>query len=439
MTRKVVSRPAFSVLLVLGLTVASRAADLEPLRYGPAGEAGPVVDLGVGLWAWPLPMDYDQDGDLDLVVSCPDVPFKGTYLFENPGGSVAERKFPVFLPPRRLGPGYTNIRPSYVGADAHRASVRLLTPAAELHWENGELSAKGARRPFIRRRTSLAWGRSCGPTSGSLADYDGDGRLDLIVGVGDWTDYGWDNAFDAQGHWTRGPLHGYVYLLRNHGIERAARVRSSPRQDRGRRQARSTSTACPRRTWPISTATAIWTSSAASSSTSSPSSRTSARGPSPSYAAGRRLPHEAGKPLAMRPLDDRARGRSTGTATATWTWSSARRTGGWRWWKHGPGRSTRSCPTSSRRSSSASRPTTLKFGALVTPVGCRLGRRRRRGPGLRQHGRLRGLDREPRRRLPAALGRRRSCWRPAGSRSASRRARTGRSRGPARRSGDTPR
>ena len=49
------------------------------------------------------------------------------------------------------------------------------------------------------------------------ADYDGDGRFDLIVGVGDWADYGWDNAFDDQGRWTRGPLHGYVYLLRNTG------------------------------------------------------------------------------------------------------------------------------------------------------------------------------------------------------------------------------
>jgi hypothetical protein len=45
-------------------------------------------------------MDYDHDGDLDLVVSCPDVPSRGTYLFENPGGSGPERKFPVFLPPR---------------------------------------------------------------------------------------------------------------------------------------------------------------------------------------------------------------------------------------------------------------------------------------------------------------------------------------------------
>src|SRR6516165_4099747 len=88
---------AFSVLLASGLADPLRAADLEPLRYGPTARAGPVVDLGVGLWAWPLPMDYDHDGDLDLVVSCPDVPFRGSYLFENPGGSGTGGRFPVFL------------------------------------------------------------------------------------------------------------------------------------------------------------------------------------------------------------------------------------------------------------------------------------------------------------------------------------------------------
>jgi hypothetical protein len=48
-------------------------------------------------------------------------------------------------------------------------------------------------------------------------DYEGDGDLDLIFGVGYWGDYGWDDAFDEQGRWTRGPLHGYVYLIENKG------------------------------------------------------------------------------------------------------------------------------------------------------------------------------------------------------------------------------
>ena len=50
-----------------------------------------------------------------------------------------------------------------------------------------------------------------------VVDYDGDGKTDVIVGVGDWTDYGWDNGYNAQGVWTKGPLRGFVYFIRNEG------------------------------------------------------------------------------------------------------------------------------------------------------------------------------------------------------------------------------
>jgi hypothetical protein len=217
MLQDMLLRASFAILTATGLAGVSGAADLEPLRYVPAGEAGPVVDLGVGLWAWPLPMDYDHDGDLDLLVSCPDVPFRGTYLFENPGGTGSGRKFPVFLPPRRLGTGYANIRPSYVGRDARRASVRLLIPAAELHWDGDSLPAAPDATPLYPGENLVGPGARLRANQWHLADFDGDGRLDLIVGVEDWADYGWDNAFDASGRWTRGPLHGWVYLIRNHG------------------------------------------------------------------------------------------------------------------------------------------------------------------------------------------------------------------------------
>ena len=48
-------------------------------------------------------------------------------------------------------------------------------------------------------------------------DWEADGDLDLVVGVGDWTEYGWDDAYDSAGNWTNGPLHGYVYLALNDG------------------------------------------------------------------------------------------------------------------------------------------------------------------------------------------------------------------------------
>lgn len=49
------------------------------------------------------------------------------------------------------------------------------------------------------------------------ADYDGDSRPDLIVGIEDWSYYGWDNAWSLDGKWTNGPLHGFVHVFRNAG------------------------------------------------------------------------------------------------------------------------------------------------------------------------------------------------------------------------------
>ncbi|NBX35570.1 VCBS repeat-containing protein, partial [bacterium] len=65
--------------------------------------------------------------------------------------------------------------------------------------------------------------------------FDGDGKVDLVVGVGDWTDYGWDNAYDAQGRWTRGPLRGFVYVVRNEGTNEAPRYAAPVKLDAGGR------------------------------------------------------------------------------------------------------------------------------------------------------------------------------------------------------------
>lgn len=172
---------------------------LERVKYN---HPGLVVDLAVGLWAWPMPMDFDGDGDLDLVVSCPDVPYNGTYVFENPGGS----KTPVFKAGRRISGGMHNVMVSYV-----EGKPRVLSPGAEYP----EFLSSGLEHGKKLPVSPKVHPNNVRANQWRYADYDGDGRLDLIVGVGDWTEYGWDDAFNAQGQWTRGPLHGYVYLLRN--------------------------------------------------------------------------------------------------------------------------------------------------------------------------------------------------------------------------------
>jgi glycerophosphoryl diester phosphodiesterase len=163
-----------------------------------------VVDLGVGLWAWPLPMDYDSDGDYDLLVACTDKPYEGTWYFENRDGDVA---MPVFEAGVRIGPAHRDFMPSYVDdevlflsrnkkiVDVSTGESAEIYPVEKIHNPDG--------------RTRANQWRYC--------DYDANGALDLIVGVGDWTEYGWDDAFNEKGEWTRGPLHGFVYLLKNNG------------------------------------------------------------------------------------------------------------------------------------------------------------------------------------------------------------------------------
>ncbi|MBM4088838.1 MAG: VCBS repeat-containing protein [Planctomycetes bacterium] len=195
-------------LLTAGASAAFAAdASRQTLQRVTYQSPGATSYLGVGLWAWPMPIDWDEDGDLDLVVSCPDVPFRGTYLFENPGG---DRKMPVFKAPVLVGPGISNITLSTATPEP-----RILTPGFELVDFRKERLEKSVRI----HATSNVHPNRVRANQWRYADYDGDGAMDLIVGVGDWTDYGWDNAFDRSGTWTNGPLHGFVYWLRNRGTD----------------------------------------------------------------------------------------------------------------------------------------------------------------------------------------------------------------------------
>jgi hypothetical protein len=177
------------------------AGDLERVKHR---NPGLVVDLGAGLWAFPIPVDFDEDGDHDLVVVCPDHPYNGTYVFENPTGT--REKFPVFRAPRRISKGMSNVSPSYVDGKLH-----VLSPGRE----HPDFLKSG-----VDQSQSLGLPANLHPNKvrhnqWKYVDYDGDGRRDLIVGAEDWTDYGWDDAFDESGKWTNGPLHGIVYWLRN--------------------------------------------------------------------------------------------------------------------------------------------------------------------------------------------------------------------------------
>ncbi len=202
------------LLLFVPVLLQPRAdGDLTRIRYN---HPGLNVDLGVGLWAWPLPMDYDGDGDLDLVVSSGGLPYQGTYVFENTGGE----KVPLFKPGRRIADYKTNVQLSPDGTvmtpgiaypefkrSGFDAPQSLGVQTEDVHVTKGRIRANQWKR----------------------VDYDGDGVMDLVVGIGDWTDYGWDDAYNARGEWANGPLHGFVYWARGTaaGYDKAVRVEAA--------------------------------------------------------------------------------------------------------------------------------------------------------------------------------------------------------------------
>ncbi|MEO1524754.1 MAG: exo-alpha-sialidase [Planctomycetota bacterium] len=210
------------ILLVASVMIAPMLAaqeswKLQPLRYN---HPGLEVDLGVGLWAWPMPMDYDGDGDLDLLVGCPDKPSNGVYLFENPSQD-ASIKMPVFKPGVRLGKAYHNMQVSFVDG-----KPRILRPGFE--YRRGVDGMIDFERPSNIYPQSNIHGNRVRGNMWRYVDFDGDGDQDIAVGVGDWTDYGWDHAYDSSGRWRNGPLHGHVYLIMNDGSDPSPKYAASP-------------------------------------------------------------------------------------------------------------------------------------------------------------------------------------------------------------------
>lgn len=193
-------------LLSAGLSAIVRDVRLPeaiPVRYGTEA----TVELSVGLWGIPLPTDYDGDGRNDLLVSCPDKPYKGIYFFRNIGTGSAplfDKAVKVF----EKAPN--NIRVSYFGGEPRVLAKDKEYPgffSGDFTGKPSPVRYEGERiGAMIKRSRSNMW---------NYTDWDADGDADILVGIDSWDDYGWDNAYDADGNWTHGPLHGYVYLLEN--------------------------------------------------------------------------------------------------------------------------------------------------------------------------------------------------------------------------------
>ncbi|MCA9416364.1 MAG: VCBS repeat-containing protein [Candidatus Omnitrophica bacterium] len=192
----------FVAIICLAEGMAAIAApDFEDVPYN---NPSLVVDLGVGLWALPLPMDYDGDGDNDLVVSTRNKPSPGVFFFENKEGKVP---FPTFERAVRIADPIGN----ETLADDGEAVV--FSPGFAYPNFREKQFSDPVEIPF---KPEFHTGRA---NQWNLFDYDGDGVRDLIVGASDWREYGWDDAFNSEGEWTAGPLHAFVYFMKNNGTD----------------------------------------------------------------------------------------------------------------------------------------------------------------------------------------------------------------------------
>jgi hypothetical protein len=116
---------------------------------------------------------------------------------------------PVFKPGRWISKAPSNVQVSYVDGEPKVLSPGLAYPDFKATGFSKGVKIEGVK-PNVHTNAVRAnmW---------RYVDYDGDGAQDLIIGVGDWKAYGWDNAYTAEGVWTNGPLHGLVYVVSNRG------------------------------------------------------------------------------------------------------------------------------------------------------------------------------------------------------------------------------
>jgi hypothetical protein len=119
---------------------------------------------------------------------------------------------PVFKPGRRVSRGL-----HFAGVSFVNGVPRVLAPGKEFR----DFLRTGLERETVLPLPENVHAKRVRGNFWRYVDYDGDGRTDVIVGADDWSDYGWDNAYNAAGRWTNGPLRGFVYWARNTGSEEA--------------------------------------------------------------------------------------------------------------------------------------------------------------------------------------------------------------------------
>jgi len=194
------------LILKINFIIHAQPAKGNLLKYN---QMDLIVDLGVGLWGSPIPVDYDGDGLIDIIMVCPDTPYRGLYFYKN----IGTLKEPLFAVSLQISEkAIKNTQASFVNNKLRviSAGVEYSNFTEKLFEAPNKISVDVSPGDNFTRIRSNIW---------SYVDFDNDGDQDIIAGVDDWGEYGWDNAYDKNGNWTNGPLRGFVFLLENQNGE----------------------------------------------------------------------------------------------------------------------------------------------------------------------------------------------------------------------------
>jgi hypothetical protein len=106
--------------------------------------------------------------------------------------------------------------PSYIDG-----KLRVLSPGKEYNRFHEVGTREHNPLPIPANFYKPRWETNKGPrirhNQWRYVDYNQDSKTDLVVAVEDWSEYGWDDAWDSNGQWQRGPLHGFIFIFENEG------------------------------------------------------------------------------------------------------------------------------------------------------------------------------------------------------------------------------
>jgi len=211
------SRAGGIALFLASVTAAETQAVLYPdlnfvrLPFNTTGTA----EIGSGFIGGATPVDADGDGDWDLSV-CGSGYGGEEMFYENTGDPLVLKRGvhgKNFFAAWRFSM-LDDKRYALTSPDA-RVVSRIGAPV-------GESSGLGVGL------SNVHWGPVwC--NSWLSKDFDGDGREDLLIGIGDWREYGWHQRYDGiRQAWTNANCRGLVYLLRNLGESKGKPQWSEP-------------------------------------------------------------------------------------------------------------------------------------------------------------------------------------------------------------------